>query len=509
MIRGRLKKYPDYYPEEIREFLSLIDSADVTYIRKTNGSNEIYFSENEFRFNGNIQFERRLIGTFELAKNAVKKYIAQFNSKTETLFAINDLITEISTVKDFLSCEKGFYFHIHTSYRSDLDYKDLTHLGKKTNIQRHLLLIKEYSDKFFNFLDTLRVSYFHKSEEDILLFHSEREFKIFSSEKTPLRFLDYLLSDDWRQHLFRLFYEKKISEESQKIDFSHDTEVLSYIETEQTTGDDKFYEIQFSDYLSDFVKFQIIHSYSASEAYLSNSEDKFQAEHRLKNLLSRLEHFIITFRTKENKASYELVINLVIEFALGLIKKYPHYLTQEDRPEMKFMILRLNEDVNSSNSQDKNNKGTSSLPPRVYFKWNSMHPLPLTLILFKGLVDNGFIKDDDFEVFSQLFSGEIESIKSPIRWNNNVKSKRGPTGLTNLLYLFNQLSIKDLFSSRFEENELEAAIKSCFVSDGGKQIMSFASARQENKRKLGSNNLTEQQIQINMIIGTLLESNSQ
>jgi len=510
VIRGRQKKYSDHLPEEFVSFLCMIDSANVTYTRKSNRSNDVDFSEDSFKFNGHKHFERSLIDAFEPTKKAVRNFITQYDSKSEALFAINDLITEVSNVKSFLTYINGVYAHFHTYYKSEGDYQDLTYLGEKTNIQGCLQLIKEYSEKLFFFLDSLRSSYVQMPQKDIVRIHNERKFKVLSDEHYPLRFLDYLLTDEWRQYLLSVFFENIEGEGRLNFNYCYVTEIGSYTYCEPNTGDDIVHTVHFSSYLEEFAKHQIDNANNTIETYLGNSDDKFQTEDRLVNLLSKIEYFIIDFRIKEKKKSYETTIDIIVDFALFLIKKYSNYLAQEENPSLRFSALKdIVTDELSKNEVAQNETSLLRIPPRCYFEWNSKNPLVLTTILYKGLVDHGFIDSDDYIVFSQLFSGNIESIQNPVQWNNNVNSKRGLSGISNLFYLFKQLSDNGLIMSKFEDEALREKIKYCFIPHNGKPIKSFSSAKQEDKRKLSEGSRTKQQIQINGIMEMLLKSNRQ
>lgn len=507
MIRGRIKKYPDFLPEEFVIFLSLIDHASVTYIRNPNPSNVSEYFPDSFKFNGSRSFESALIDALEPAKQAVKDYITQYDSRTEALFSINELLVPVSTAKGFLSYENGKYVHLYVSYEGEAGYQDLSHLAKKTDLQRHLRLIKEYSDRMYHFLESLRFVYLQMPEEEMGRSHLQQVFKIFSTEKKPLYFLYYLMSDDWRQDLRSSLHKNKISIESRKIDFSHDAEVLSFIEIDQKTGDDILHKIKFSDYLSEFIRFQIKHSYDAIDAYLSNSEDKFQSEDRIKKLLLKIEQFIIAFRKKENRISYESSISHVIDFALSLIEKYSNYLAQEENPELRFNVLKINEVINESDLQSMGKKDFPKLPPRIYFEWSNKNQTErLTSILANGLIDNEFIQKEDWGILAQVFSGKIESIPRKIKWKNKKTELRGAVGLNNLYYLFCQLVENSLLDAKFIDEVLEEVLCSAFIKYNGEDIIRLASAKQNTLKSI-SKKKTVEKMKIDVIVKSMSVSN--
>jgi len=505
MIFGPPIKYDDRFGDNMRDFLSLVNSASATYKSSKTGTDINMSDDYKIRFNSTIMsgnYRVSLNTNYNNSISDLESTLSETYHKFDKLFFIVKLLAELESFNRLLiKATDGQYSHkLFEFYNLSEDEKEKEIVFTEIDFQDYYKWMDRYLKKMLSFLMNLKDIIEKTNQSDFLIPQSILLDQNKSTKKNPLEYFEYLFN---RQGLIQLkqdFIPSADDCDLQEIYYDSKTETIYqiYLEKDESVWEKPISTFKYFYHKRLYLEYQI--SCKHIDTYICSLKDEASITLFIKVIICRLKYLLSSIDINEDAKKYDSSKKPIDALILFFYKKYALFFTED-------MIDEIVKNDSVENDISKIPQQTSLFTPEnqtTTFKWKSQQEIPLSTTLHQELKGYNFIETEtELDAINKAFSGIKLERPMKIKWC--AKAKNGQINKHLLLYLFNELTDKELMKDVGDNASFYKRIRLVFCNSNGKTINnldvsnSTSAAQANNKIRFK----TSDEIKIDTIIVAL------
>ncbi|NLR64843.1 hypothetical protein HGH92_11060 [Chitinophaga varians] len=469
MLTNIPRSYKFRFENNFIDFLNLIKTASVTFKGQDleidgqlEGHSDISFN----LYRGIDKFKRVLSDAWHDSNNSLEETLDNTYLKTDKFFLLSRYITEVESIQQLLTIEKGDFSHKNfyfSNISTEQKYQVVT-LDQK-EFQEYYFWMDHYVKKMLSYLNHIKSAIENVPQEEFRIPEYMKPDPNDSSFENPIGCFEYLFLNNGISRMRNQFVPTEEDYYHNDIIYDKEKEVLTIHDQDPETGEWETKVVHFKDKYRNRLYSSFLLSRKLIDEHINKDKKDDEIRTFISLILGKLKYLLKSIESNKDAIKYEESPKPIRGLIRYLYEKYDFFCPKADD---------LVEDILSEKIKKIEQSPPSKLIPQLsntinVFMFKRRNIETFSTILYHGLTTGQLIsKETDIQKIRKAFDGTAQVHPLKIRWID--RGKNGKCNKQTLLYLFRRLIEEGIIEEITDNKLLFQRLNFVFVDENGEQL---------------------------------------